>query len=130
MTVTRNAIRNACAIVAIFGNRYALNMHVQTRLAVLEHCTWQPEDPRRDELTAEGWALAKESRLWKAHEFLTAQGFRLSTTAKQRQRFISYVHPDEAGREAWTGNHGAAFWHLPRAERVGSGYENKAFGNG
>ena len=80
-------LNESLAYVAITGNTKFL--HVSTRIKLLEY-TFVSRGLRVYEVNDAGLAKAITSKTWAAHQFLTAQGFKLNSDRRHSPRFISY----------------------------------------
>lgn len=119
MAISKYTLANALAYVAITGCKRAL--HINTRCEMNAYCTLEPYTVKigdeaytlhRYQLTEEGWALAKTSRLWKAHEQLTELGFKVQADRRPKPYHISYTKwLDDLNRtdDAFTGAHGRVY---------------------
>lgn len=111
--ISKYTLMSALAFVAITGNKKGL--HMQTRLALHDYTRLNPDFGKAGwqpmySLTDEGRELARQSRMWKAHEHLIKMGFTLRKRGRQTTRHLSYVQYDDHGeRWAHTGSHGSVY---------------------
>lgn len=127
MSVKIGSLRDALALLAITGSKRGL--HIRTRMAMYDYVefkeyTYKIGDTtftgHRDELTPEGWAEARRSRLWKAHEHILSLGFSLDRREAWRKHRLAFVHyvmhtEDDRVLTAFTGAHGQAYAQDPTA---------------
>jgi hypothetical protein len=94
MRTTQKTLANALAYIAITGSRKHLRLDTcvstgrftDLRMAGGLFIGWMVND--------EGMKIAKTSKLWKAHERATSQGFKVDDSRRVRPSFIIYRHPD------------------------------------
>lgn len=132
MAVSKYTIQNALAFLAI--TRSLRGIHINTRIALNGYYDLEEyqvrygkdEEPltlHRYALTEAGWALARKSRLWKAHEQLVGLGFKVEDGIRTRHtpRYISYRQwVGDAERSAFTGSSGYAYAQdlsIPKGEK-------------
>jgi hypothetical protein len=127
MAVSKYTLANALAFLAISGGKR--NLHIDTRIAMHGYTELQeykmsfgddqePLTLHREVLNAEGWALAKTSRLWKAHEQLLGLGFEVEKERSHKPYFITYRrYLDDQDRviTAFTGAKGTVYAQDPDA---------------
>lgn len=119
---TKYTIMNALAYVAITGRMKYLP--IRTRIDLTSELVgFQCQDLNKPFhfLTEAGERLARQSRMWKAHQHLTEMGFKVRATDGHRPRYISYEHKDDPERWAFTGGHGRVYAN-PEGKRMSAEY--------
>jgi hypothetical protein len=117
MSIRNKTLNTALAYIAITDSKRCL--HIDTRIAVLEYVKtntdWQP-GARSYIVNDAGMALARKSKLWRAHERLTEMGFKPDATRKTKPRFIPYTDIAPVNTKygprvpvAFTGKHGDVY---------------------
>lgn len=103
-------LAKALAFVAITGNKTGLHMNTRISMSsdlcdlkpyTVQYGDGEPLTLHRYVVSEEGMKLARTSKLWKAHEALTAMGFRLERRASGRNYkpgYLSYRHPEHMER--------------------------------
>ncbi|AFU88255.1 hypothetical protein CcrColossus_gp385 [Caulobacter phage CcrColossus] len=103
MTTTPKTLSRALAYLAITGAQRGL--HTNTRIAMYGYYSLVPTEVQigdhiltlhKDKLNEAGWKLARESKLWRAHEKLVEMGFEYKERrGRQKPNFLSYEHPTQ-----------------------------------
>lgn len=119
-------LNESLAYVAITGDKKFL--HMNTRIKLLEY-TFVSNGLRVYEVNDAGLAKAITSKTWAAHQFLTAQGFKLNSDRRHSPRFISYSALDLSetksgkpfARAAFISKGGRVYMDMPD-DSTGSGW--------
>lgn len=85
----------ALAFIAISGTKRGLHLNTRMKLDT-DLATYEMEPTFRHVVTEKGMELARRSRLWKAHEDITARGFSLRSDRKHTLGHLSYHKFDES----------------------------------
>lgn len=128
-TPSKYTINQALALIAITnGDHYRSGLHVNTRIALYDYLAWEdyhiriggePVKLSRKVLNDAGWERARQSRLWKAHQWLTDRGWELNRNRTAKVSHISYYNPNEPQDDyAFTGGHGRVYVKEPGAHRA------------
>lgn len=115
--ITQATLADALAYIAITdGQKY---LHTKTSVAVYRYVKMNVarSSGRFYEVSEEGMQLARQTKMWKAHERLLAMGFEFSPRGKVSPRFLRYSHPEQAQtksgqkffRTGFTGYHGTVY---------------------
>jgi hypothetical protein len=107
----KHILARALAYVAITGGKRGL--HIWTRIAIGPYVKMSMTAPYHDKVDEAGMALARTSRLWKAHEELLALGFHYKVSRSPGMRHLSYEPDEGPDRFAFTGGHGKTYLAPP-----------------